>query len=135
MDRDRRVRGDAGRRALSVYALSPLLRGALRVSRPYRHVLLWGGLRGALSLALVLSLPFTLPDGTPFQERPLLLGMTFGVVGTSLLLQGMTMGPLLRRLGLATTPEAVDEVESLRGRLSASEAALGAWRASTSAAS
>ncbi len=112
-------------RALSVYALSPLLRGALRVSRPYRHVLLWGGLRGALSLALVLSLPFTLPDGTPFPERPLLLGMTFGVVGTSLLLQGMTMGPLLRRLGLATTPEAVDEAESLRGRLSASEAALG----------
>ena len=111
-------------RALSVYALSPLLRGRLRVPRPYRHVMVWGGLRGALSLALVLSLPFTLPDGSPFPERALLLGMTFGVVGASLLLQGLTMGPLLRRLGLVAEREEVDEYESLRGRLSASEAGL-----------
>ena len=111
-------------RALSVYALSPLLRGGLRVPGPYRHVLVWGGLRGALSLALVLSLPFTLPDGSPFPERALLLGMTFGVVGASLLLQGTTMGPLLRRLGLVAEREEVNEYESMQGQLSASEAGL-----------
>jgi monovalent cation:H+ antiporter, CPA1 family len=111
-------------RALGVYALSPLLRGRQWVPRPYRHVLVWGGLRGALSLALVLSLPFTLPDGTPFPDRPLLLGMTFGVVGASLLLQGTTMGPLLRRLGLVAEREEVDEYESMQGQLSAAEAAM-----------
>ncbi|MDP9375101.1 MAG: Na+/H+ antiporter [Chloroflexota bacterium] len=110
-------------RAASVYALSPLLRGSLRVPRPYRHVMVWGGLRGALSLALVLSLPFSVANGAPFPERSLLLAMTFGVVGTSLLLQGLTMAPLLRRLGLATEHE-VDEYESLQGRLSAAEAAM-----------
>jgi CPA1 family monovalent cation:H+ antiporter len=87
-------------RALSVYTLSPLLRGDMSLPLPFRHVLLWGGLRGALSLALVLSLPLTLADGSPFPNRSLLQAMTFGVVGASLLLQGLTMGPFLRRLGL-----------------------------------
>ncbi len=71
----------------------------------------------------MLSLPFSVANGAPFPERSLLLAMTFGVVGTSLLLQGLTMAPLLRRLGLATEHE-VDEYESLQGRLSAAEAAM-----------
>ncbi len=111
-------------RALSVYLLSPLLRGELRVSRAYQHVLVWGGLRGALSLALALSLPFALPDGAAFPQRSLLLAMTFGVVGTSLLLQGLTMGPLLGRLGLATERDEGNLHEQLRARLGAAEAGL-----------
>lgn len=88
-------------RALSVYSLSPLLRGRLAIPLGFRHVMVWGGLRGALSLALALSLPLETGTGEPFPERGLLQAMTFGVVGASLLLQGLTMGPLLRRLGLA----------------------------------
>jgi CPA1 family monovalent cation:H+ antiporter len=54
-------------------------------------ILTWGGLRGGLSIAMALSLPAS--DG-----RDLLLGMTYAVVAFSILVQGMTFGPLLRRL-------------------------------------
>lgn len=112
-------------RALVVYTLSPLLRGSLQVPLAYRHVLLWGGLRGALSLALVLSLPLRLPNGDPFPHRALLQGMTFGVVGASLLLQGLSMGPLLRALGLVAEDTRRDEYEAAEARLVAVEAATG----------
>ncbi|MDQ3327935.1 MAG: Na+/H+ antiporter [Chloroflexota bacterium] len=104
-------------RALSVYTLSPLLRGGMAIPIGFRHVMVWGGLRGALSLALALSLPLETAEGEPFPERGLLLAMTFGVVGASLLLQGLTMGPLLGRLGLAggdergVPPEEYGEME------------------------
>ncbi|HEU5090307.1 MAG TPA: cation:proton antiporter, partial [Roseiflexaceae bacterium] len=84
-----------GSRALVVYGLLWLLkRRGPPVALAYRHVLFWGGLRGALSLALVLSLPIT------FADRELLRVMTFGVVLFTLLIQGTTMNLLLRRLGL-----------------------------------
>jgi CPA1 family monovalent cation:H+ antiporter len=63
--------------------------------RRWLHVLFWAGLRGAVSLAVVLSLPLDLPI------RPLLLDLTFGVVLFTLLVQGLTMEPLVQRLGLA----------------------------------
>lgn len=55
----------------------------------WQHVLFWGGLRGSLSIALVLSLPLLLPDRTE------LVAMTFGTVIFSLLAQGLTISPLL----------------------------------------
>ncbi len=102
-------------RVLSVYTLSPLLHGGIAIPIGFRHVMVWGGLRGALSLALVLSLPLETGEGEPFPERGLLLAMTFGVVGTSLLLQGLTMGPLLRRLGLAGGGEGPGEPHTRSG--------------------
>ena len=54
----------------------------------------WGGLKGAVPLALVLGLP------QDFEHRVLLLDLTFGVVLFSLLVQGTTTGMLLRKLGL-----------------------------------
>jgi CPA1 family monovalent cation:H+ antiporter len=112
-------------RAVAVYFLLPWLRGRFAVPRRYRPVLLWGGLRGAVSLALVLSLPFTLPDGRPFPERRLLQVMAFGVVGLSLVLQGLTMRPLIARLGLVTergTDGAREgELEAAQARLAAIE--------------
>ena len=71
-----------------------------RVTEPipwrWLHVLNWGGLRGAIALALALSLPATLgPD------RELVRVMAFGVVLFTLLVQSVTMKPLLRRLGIA----------------------------------
>jgi CPA1 family monovalent cation:H+ antiporter len=106
-------------RALVIYSLTWLvgLRRQARVPLPYRHVLFWGGLRGAISLALVLSLPIT------FADRELLRVMTFGVVLFTLLAQGTTMSVLLRRLGLAAREEAALEYERRHGRLTAVRAA------------
>ena len=67
------------------------------VPRSWQHVIIWGGLRGALSIALALSLPLDLP------YRLQLIMMTFGAVTFSLLLQGLTISPLLKVLKL--TPQ------------------------------
>jgi CPA1 family monovalent cation:H+ antiporter len=56
-------------------------------------ILTWGGLRGALAVALALSLP-----SEPATERNLLLAATYVVVVFSILVQGLTISPLLRRL-------------------------------------
>ena len=64
-------------------------------------VLVWAGLRGAVSLAAVLSLPANLAD------RDVLLTLTFGVVLFTILAQGLTIAPLLRRLGVAPEPAVV----------------------------
>jgi len=106
-------------RAGAVYGLVPLLRGEQTIPRPYRPVLVWGGLRGAVSLALVLSVPHALPNGQAFPNRELLQLMAFGVVGVSLLLQGLTMPMLIRRLGLVSATASGDELPILRARLHA----------------
>jgi CPA1 family monovalent cation:H+ antiporter len=62
--------------------------------RGWQPVLVWAGLRGAVSLAAALSLPNGLAD------RDLLVTLTFGVVLFTLLAQGLTIGPLVNRLGL-----------------------------------
>jgi CPA1 family monovalent cation:H+ antiporter len=83
-------------RALSVYLLVPLSNlFAESIPFPWQHVTVWGGLRGALALALALSLDTTFP----YRDR--ILDLTFGVVVFSILVQGLTMKPLLRILGLA----------------------------------
>lgn len=82
-------------RAAAVYVLAPI---AARSDGPipgsWRHVLFWGGLRGALSMALALGLPRDFPN------RETLVVLTFGVVLFSLLIQGLSIGGLLKRLGL-----------------------------------
>jgi CPA1 family monovalent cation:H+ antiporter len=113
-------------RAFAVYMLLPWLRGSQRVPGTYLPVVTWGGLRGAVSLALMLSIPFTLPGGGPFPGRDTLQLLAFGVVGTSLVLQGLTMAPLLRRLGLAGARTVEGEAETLAARLRAVDGALAA---------
>ncbi len=80
-------------RVAAAYVLMPLTRLA-GSSVPFRwqHVLFWGGLRGSLSIALVLSLPTGLAGRSQF------IFMIFGAVLFSLLVQGLTVGPLLRLL-------------------------------------
>ncbi|MBA3823447.1 MAG: Na+/H+ antiporter [Ktedonobacterales bacterium] len=69
------------------------------------RVLVWAGLRGAVSLAAALSLPLAYPD------RALLLTLTFGIVLFTLLVQGLTLAPLLTRWGiLAATATTAFEV-------------------------
>jgi len=83
-------------RSLSVYFLVPVSNlFAEKIPFRWQHVIVWGGLRGALALALALSLDNTFP----YRDR--VLDLTFGVVVFSILAQGLTMKPLLRVLGLA----------------------------------
>jgi CPA1 family monovalent cation:H+ antiporter len=89
-------------RAISVFALVPLLNHLSEkrsIPWQWQSVLVWGGLRGALSMALALSLPKTFP------ERSLFIAMVFGVVLFSLLVQGLTIAPLLRVLKLSNPLE------------------------------
>lgn len=80
-------------RALAVYPLSILfLRSKRSISLREQHVLWWGGLRGALAIALALSLPPDLP------MRDMILTSTFAVVAFSIIVQGLTMPFLLRKL-------------------------------------
>jgi CPA1 family monovalent cation:H+ antiporter len=65
----------------------------LKVQFTHQHVLFWGGLRGALALALALALPVGMPN------RDAVITATFAVVAFSVFAQGLTMKPLLRKLG------------------------------------
>jgi CPA1 family monovalent cation:H+ antiporter len=90
----------------------------VQIRSSWRHVLFWGGLRGAISLALALSLPATLAN------REVLLSMAFGVLLFTLIGQGTTIQLLLRRLGLIERPEHVVEHERHLGRLLAAQGGL-----------
>jgi len=82
-------------RAIGVYGVSMLLRRPQdRVEVPYRHVMVWGGLKGAISLALVLGLPANFP------RREELIAVTFGVVAFSVIVQGVSMPWLMAKLNL-----------------------------------
>ncbi|GLU37541.1 sodium:proton antiporter [Pseudomonas sp. NBRC 100443] len=66
------------------------------------RILVWGGLRGGVSVALALSLPLG-------EQRDLILSLTYVVVLVSILLQGLSIGPLVRTLYRGAAPAAVEE--------------------------
>jgi CPA1 family monovalent cation:H+ antiporter len=70
----------------------------------WKHILFWGGLRGSIPIALLLQLP---NEGVLETWRPVLLVAGFGCVFFSLVVQGTTMGPLMRRLGIGDAAETV----------------------------
>lgn len=59
-------------------------------------ILTWGGLRGGISVALALSIPAT-AHGQPIPERDTILAITYAVVVFSIIIQGLSIGPLIRR--------------------------------------
>jgi Na+:H+ antiporter len=96
-------------RMLSVYGLTPLSNlFTERISYRWQHIMAWGGMRGALSLALALSLDRTFP------YRSSVLAATFGVVAFSIVVQGLTIKPLLGLLGIGKIEE--DEYHCFRAR-------------------
>ncbi len=103
-----------------IYPLSWLVnRVGGNVPRAWQHVLVWGGLRGALSMALVLGLPAQLAG------RETLVAATFGVVLFSLLVQGLSIGPLLGRLGLVGgAARTSKDKQRLTNEIAATHAAL-----------
>jgi CPA1 family monovalent cation:H+ antiporter len=83
-------------RAISIYPLAAAF-GPSRWRLParYQHILFWGGLRGALALALALAVPPTVA------ERSQIIVAAFAVVAFSILVQGLTMPMLIKRFGFA----------------------------------
>jgi Na+/H+ antiporter len=85
-------------------------------------VVAWTGLRGGISLAAALALPFALEGGRSFPERNLLVALTFGVILVTLVGQGLSLIPLIRWLGVTT--DGTLEQERQRARSTAAQAAL-----------
>jgi len=104
-------------RAVSIYGFSIFGR---RIPGKWKHVLYWGGLRGAITLALALSIPGV---GLVGEQRFLLQSMAFGVVLFTLLVQGFTMDSLVKRLQLITRTPMQDEYERRHARFVAGRAA------------
>jgi Na+:H+ antiporter len=101
-------------RIVVIYGLSRLGRD---MPSAWRHVLFWGGMRGGIALALALSLPATLGV-----QRQMITVMVFGIVLFTILGQGLTMGGLLRRLGIVVHSEEKLEYERRHARAMATRA-------------
>jgi CPA1 family monovalent cation:H+ antiporter len=83
-----------------------------------RHVTVvgWSGMRGVVSLAAALALPFTLEGtGEPFPNRELIIFLTFSVIFSTLVIQGLTLRPLIRILGI--TSDGIEAREEMEARL------------------
>jgi Na+/H+ antiporter len=111
-----------------VPSLNPVFDRVLRTryfQSPWQQRLLmsWSGMRGAVALAAALAIPVSTSDGSPFPERDLVLFLTFSAILASLVLQGLTLGPLTRALRLKGE-EGADKLVELETRLEASRAAL-----------
>jgi monovalent cation/hydrogen antiporter len=106
--------------------LSRLLRSERQVdpTTSWHHVAIvgWAGMRGVVSLAASFALPLALPTGHPFPGRDYILFVAFSVILVTLVLQGLTLPVVIRKLGVPRDAE-TDEEERL-ARLEANKAAL-----------
>ena len=83
-------------------------------------VIAWTGMRGVVSLAAALALPLTLPDGSPFPQRNLILFLTFCVILSTLVVQGLTLPLIIRLLGLKADGNVDQEEAEVRLRIARS---------------
>jgi monovalent cation/hydrogen antiporter len=95
---------------------------ARRTGAGARFVVAWAGMRGAVSLAAALAIPFATDSGAPFPQRNLLIFLTFAVIFATLVLQGLTLPAVIHAARLGEDEDA--ENEELRARLVAARAAL-----------
>ena len=93
-----------------------------RLPTSWQLILAWSGMRGAVSLAVALALPLAVTGGAAFPQRDLILFLTFVVIFFTLVVQGLTLPTLIRRLGV--TDGDTDTDEEVRARLVASQAAM-----------
>lgn len=82
----------------------------------------WAGMRGSVSLAAALAVPITTGAGAPFPDRDLIIFLAFGVILATLVGQGLTLGPLIERLGLMD--DGVEEHEERIARQRIAEAGI-----------
>ena len=97
--------------------------GQRRPSWTVPAVVSWAGTRGVVPLAAALSIPLTAADGTPLPQRDLLLVLAVTVIVISLITQGLTLEPLVRRTSIAQ-PAASTRQEEATARLRMAEAGL-----------
>jgi monovalent cation/hydrogen antiporter len=114
--------------------LPRLLSPSLRAKDPYPSwrtttVIGWSGMRGIVSLAAALALPYTIGDQL-FPERGVTIFFTICVVFATLVLQGLTLGPLIKRLGLTESDSSHGRENRLR--IVALEAGMARLRADMS---
>ncbi len=99
-------------RAVAIYSLSLLLpKQSGYISWRWRHILVWGGVRGALCMALALSLP------SNYAERDILVVLTFGVVLFTLLVPGLTLESLAKFLKIAKPDKAIEDHQRLKAQI------------------
>ena len=96
--------------------------GTRRPSWPVPAVVSWAGARGVVPLAAALSIPLTTASGAPLPRRDLILVLAAAVIVVSLVVEGLTLAPLVRRAGIARPAAARHEQTVARLRLA--EAAL-----------
>src|SRR5206468_7225483 len=91
---------------------------------PLRWILFvgWAGIRGGDSLVIALALPLTTAAGAAFPARARIVFITFVVIFVTLVVQGPTLAPLARWLGLQSDSRGEDE--EAHARLAAAEAGL-----------
>jgi CPA1 family monovalent cation:H+ antiporter len=109
-------------RAIIIYGFGALhgqVQPERRIPLPFRHIMYWGGLRGAISLALALLLEES--DFSPAVVDTLLV-MTFGVVLFTLLVQGITISGVINRLGLSGMEASTRHQQELQARIHARRA-------------
>lgn len=104
-------------RVAAVYPVLALLPRRQKVPLDWQHLLVWGNLKGSLSMALALSLPEDMP------HRDLITAVVFGCAFVTLTVQGLTLGPLARRLGIGRGTEPERRIDESQGRLLAARAA------------
>ena len=90
----------------------------------WKHVIIvaWTGMRGVVSLAAALALPLKTDDGSPFPGRDLILFLSFVIILATLVVQGLSLPPLIRWLGVEDDDSL--EKEEREARLAANKAAL-----------
>jgi CPA1 family monovalent cation:H+ antiporter len=91
--------------------------GARRPSWPVPAVVSWAGTRGVVPLAAALSIPLTDAAGAPLSHRDLILVLAIAAIVISLIVQGLTLGPLVRLAGIAQPGDARQEEATARLRL------------------
>jgi CPA1 family monovalent cation:H+ antiporter len=100
------------------------LSGSLHEQTPRQRrrgsmIISWCGMRGIVSLAAALALPTVLPNGEPFPARDLIIFLTFFVIATTLIGQGLTLAPLIRKLKVGADWSMIEEQERVRSAMSA----------------
>ena len=86
-------------------------------------VVAWAGMRGVVSLAAAFGVPLTALSGEPFPGRPYIVFLTFVVVVGTLMLHGLTLPGLIRRLGLRDSDAQADALAIVVARTKAADAA------------
>ncbi|MDX5894359.1 Na+/H+ antiporter [Rubrobacter radiotolerans] len=96
----------------------------LRAPWKERVVMGWSGMRGAVSLAAALAIPLTVQGGAEFPERNLVLALAFGAILLTLVVQGLTLGPLVAAMRFEDEDETEGRLAELKARHRSTLAAL-----------